>query len=80
MPLRGVQGAHFISTLANQADLNEKTVRDGYWRASGNALSKKFSWGRFLACVNGHSSTKEKEKIWVQLSIITLYFCLGTLS
>lgn len=80
MPLRGVQGASFISALANQTDLNEKTVRDGCWRASGNALHKNFSWGRFLACVNGHSCTKEKETIWVQLSIITLHFCFGTLS
>lgn len=45
MPLRGVQGASFISLLANQTDFTEKVVRDGYCRASESALSKKNSPG-----------------------------------
>lgn len=46
LPLRGVQGASFISTLANQIDLNEKVVRDGYWRA---ALAKIILLGEILS-------------------------------
>lgn len=46
---RGVQGASFISILANQTDLNEKVVRDGYWRASGSALVKKILLGEILS-------------------------------
>lgn len=38
--------------------------------------SKKFSWGRFWACVNGHSCSEEKETIWVPLSIIHITFLL----
>lgn len=49
MPLRGVQGASFISVLANQTALNEKVVRDGYWRASGSAQVNKILLGEILS-------------------------------
>jgi len=49
MSLGGVHGASFISILADQTDLTEKVVRDGYWRASGSALVKKTLLGENLS-------------------------------